>query len=92
MDNAVMKANWTPKSWRNKPIRQVPAYPDAAALDAVEAKLAGFPPLVFAGEARALTARLAAVAEGKAVLLQGGENVRALAQAQPVVGDLVAAR
>jgi 3-deoxy-7-phosphoheptulonate synthase len=80
MDNAVMKANWTPKSWRNKPIRQVPAYPDAAALDAVEAKLAGFPPLVFAGEARALTARLAAVAEGKAVLLQGGDCAESFAE------------
>lgn len=49
-----MASSWTPDSWRNKPIEQSPAYPDPAALNAVEAELASFPPLVFAGEARAL--------------------------------------
>ena len=63
--------NWSPESWRGKPIRQVPDYPDAAALAAVEEKLAKFPPLVFAGEARNLTAQLGNVAEGRAFLLQG---------------------
>ena len=52
-----MAQNWTPNSWRNKPIQQVPAYPDAAALAATEAQLAKFPPLVFAGEARRLKAQ-----------------------------------
>ena len=37
---------WSPNSWRAKPIQQVPAYPDAAALNDVEARLATFPPLV----------------------------------------------
>ena len=60
-------AKWAPDSWRGKPIRQMPDYPDQAALKAVEAKLKGFPPLVFAGESRALKAALAKVAEGKAV-------------------------
>ena len=55
----IMAERWTPKSWRNLPIQQVPAYPDAAALAAVEAQLAGFPPLVFAGEARKLKRALA---------------------------------
>ena len=45
---------WTPDSWRNKPIVQVPDYPDRQALADVEAQLATFPPLVFAGEAREL--------------------------------------
>ena len=35
-----MAERWTPESWRGKPIVQVPQYPDAAKLDAVEAKLA----------------------------------------------------
>ena len=48
-----MADNWTPSSWRQKPILQVPEYPDAAALAATEATLASYPPLVFAGEARA---------------------------------------
>lgn len=65
--------NWTPTSWRNKPILQQPVYPDQAQLKAVEAELKRYPPLVFAGEARNLKAHLANVAEGKAFLLQGGD-------------------
>lgn len=38
---------WSPSSWRSKPVQQVPAFPDAAALAAVEEQLAGFPPLVL---------------------------------------------
>jgi 3-deoxy-7-phosphoheptulonate synthase len=64
---------WSPNSWRTKPIRQVPEYPDPAALAAVEARLKSHPPLVFAGEARNLTGQLAQVAQGKAFLLQGGD-------------------
>src|SRR5215218_10313001 len=69
----VMPERWTPDSWRGKPVVQMPAYPDAAALAAVEAKLASFPPLVFAGEARNLKKSLARVAAGDAFLLQGGD-------------------
>jgi 3-deoxy-7-phosphoheptulonate synthase len=55
------------------PIRQVPDYPDMAALAAMEAKIARFPPLVFAGEARRLKAALARAGEGQAFVLQGGD-------------------
>ncbi|MFL5208333.1 MAG: class II 3-deoxy-7-phosphoheptulonate synthase [Microvirga sp.] len=68
-----MSERWTPDSWRGKPIQQVPTYPDAAALKGVERQLAGFPPLVFAGEARKLKRALAKVAAGEAFLLQGGD-------------------
>ncbi|MBX3554179.1 MAG: 3-deoxy-7-phosphoheptulonate synthase, partial [Pseudolabrys sp.] len=68
-----MAERWTPDSWRNKPIVQVPDYPDAAALADVEKQLASFPPLVFAGEARSLKKALARVAAGEAFLLQGGD-------------------
>ncbi len=44
--------SWSPSSWRNKPIEQVPAYPDPFALGEVKRQLSGFPPLVFADEAR----------------------------------------
>jgi 3-deoxy-7-phosphoheptulonate synthase len=64
---------WTPASWRSKPIVQVPDYPDVAKLAQVEAQLGTFPPLVFAGECRVLEKRLAAVVDGKAFLLQGGD-------------------
>ena len=68
-----MARKWSPTSWRNQAIRQVPAYPDPAALAAVEGELSRHPPLVFAGEARSLMAGLAAAAEGRAFLLQGGD-------------------
>ena len=75
-----MAQKWSPQSWRSQPIRQVPVYPDAAALEAVEAKLRTHPPLVFAGEARKLKASLAQVAEGKAFLLQGGDCAESFAE------------
>jgi 3-deoxy-7-phosphoheptulonate synthase len=71
---------WSPKSWRDKAISQVPAYPDAAKLDAAEAQLARFPPLVFAGEARELKHQLADVARGEAFLLQGGDCAESFAE------------
>ena len=66
-------STWTPDSWRSKPVLQVPAYPDPAHLAAVEAQLATFPPLVFAGECDDLREKIAVVAEGRAFLLQGGD-------------------
>jgi len=71
---------WSPNSWRSKPIEQVPAYPDAAQLRDVEARLATFPPLVFAGEARKLKKQLASVAAGEAFLLQGGDCAESFAE------------
>ncbi|WP_374944514.1 class II 3-deoxy-7-phosphoheptulonate synthase [Sphingomonas sp.] len=68
-----MAANWAPDSWTRAEARQMPTYPDAAALDAACEQLGTYPPLVFAGEARALTAHLAKVAQGQAFLLQGGD-------------------
>ncbi|HAL84025.1 MAG TPA: 3-deoxy-7-phosphoheptulonate synthase class II [Rhodobiaceae bacterium] len=68
-----MYDKWTLNSWRDFPVKQVPHYEDAAALQSVEERLAGYPPLVFAGEARNLKAQLAEVCEGRAFLLQGGD-------------------
>src|SRR5947199_5866643 len=75
-----MPERWTPDSWRGKPIVQVPQYPDAAKLGVVEARLASFPPLVFAGEARNLRKQLARVAAGDAFLLQGGDCAESFAE------------
>ena len=74
------RANWSPSSWRSKPVEQSPVYPDAGALAAVERQIAGFPPLVFAGEARKLKRTLGAVAKGEAFLLQGGDCAEAFAE------------
>jgi 3-deoxy-7-phosphoheptulonate synthase len=75
-----MAKNWTPESWRTHQAVQMPTYPDATALAAAERELAGYPPLVFAGEARELRAELAQVAAGKAFLLQGGDCAESFAE------------
>jgi 3-deoxy-7-phosphoheptulonate synthase len=75
-----MSERWTPDGWRAVPVQQVPEYPDPAALAAVEEQLAGFPPLVFAGEARKLKRALARVAAGEAFLLQGGDCAESFAE------------
>jgi 3-deoxy-7-phosphoheptulonate synthase len=79
----MMATNWTPESWRQHEARQLPEYPDPAAIEAAETELRRFPPLVFAGEARALTADLALVSQGKAFLLQGGDCAESFAEFHP---------
>jgi 3-deoxy-7-phosphoheptulonate synthase len=74
------RVTWSPSSWRSKPVEQAPAYPDADALQAVERQISGFPPLVFAGEARKLKRYLGDVAGGRAFLLQGGDCAEAFVE------------
>ena len=76
----MMGAKWSVDSWRDKPVLQVPDYPDKAKLQNAEATLRRFPPLVFAGEARSLKSRLANVANGRAFLLQGGDCAESFAE------------
>jgi 3-deoxy-7-phosphoheptulonate synthase len=78
-----MTANWSLESWRGKPARQLPDYPDQQTLAAAERQLAGYPPLVFAGEARRLRGQLGEVAEGRAFLLQGGDCAESFAEFHP---------
>ncbi|WP_158818130.1 class II 3-deoxy-7-phosphoheptulonate synthase [Methylocapsa sp. S129] len=69
----MAESRWSPDSWRLKPVEQSPAFPDAGALAEVERTLAGYPPLVFAGEARKLKRALGKAMAGEAFLLQGGD-------------------
>lgn len=78
--NTENEMAWTPDSWTSAKAIQMPEYPDAAALKAATDTLATYPPLVFAGEARELTHELAAVAEGRAFLLQGGDCAESFAE------------
>ncbi len=64
---------WTKSTWRTRPRIQMPEYPDQNALGSIEAQLGKYPPLVFAGEVRALKRKLGAAAKGEAFLLQGGD-------------------
>ncbi len=71
---------WSPARWREKPALHLPTYGDADRLAAIEGELAKSPPLVFAGEARALKANLARVARGEAFFLQGGDCAESFAE------------
>ena len=73
-------SEWQKSSWRSKPRVQMPDYTDADRLNAVEAQLSKYPPLVFAGEARSLKKKLGAASRGEAFLLQGGDCAESFAE------------
>jgi 3-deoxy-7-phosphoheptulonate synthase len=64
---------WRPDSWRDLHADQQPEWPDDAALEHAIERLRRLPPLVFAGEARALQQSIADAAAGRAFLLQAGD-------------------
>ena len=71
---------WSKSDWRSKPRVQMPEYPDRDKLEAVEARLGKYPPLVFAGESRRLRDELAKASRGEAFLLQGGYCAESFAE------------
>jgi 3-deoxy-7-phosphoheptulonate synthase len=60
-------------TWPDLPAAQQPPWPDSGEVDRAIAQLRSLPPLVFAGEADQLTARLAQAARGEAFVLTGGD-------------------
>ena len=76
----MAQGRWAPDSWRGKPVEQSPFYDDSAALAEVERQIAGYPPLVFAGEARKLKRALGKAVAGEAFLLQGGDCAESFAE------------
>jgi 3-deoxy-7-phosphoheptulonate synthase len=77
-DPAVLKGL---DNYRNLSAAQQPTWTDESKLQAAREELAVLPPLVFAGEVDTLRSRLAAAAEGKAFLLQGGDCAETFADA-----------
>lgn len=78
-----MATNWNPESWKSFEAKHLPAYTDEVALDQAVGTLSAYPPLVFAGEARALKSELAEVSRGKGFLLQGGDCAESFAEFHP---------
>ncbi|MDD3468535.1 MAG: 3-deoxy-7-phosphoheptulonate synthase class II [Thermoguttaceae bacterium] len=72
--------NWSPDSWKNKPLVQGVTYPDAEKLRETLAELAQLPPLVTSGEVDLLRAAIADAQAGKAFLLQGGDCSESFAE------------
>jgi 3-deoxy-7-phosphoheptulonate synthase len=75
----VSEGPWRPGDWREHPIDQQPDWPDEAELERALKDLSGLPPLVFAGEARALSSSLARVVAGEAFVLQAGDCAESFA-------------
>lgn len=78
-----MARPWSPASWREKPIQQVPDYDDQVALDYVRVHLGASLPLVSIDEIRRLRSALGRAALGEAFLLQGGDCAEAFADCTP---------
>ena len=64
---------WYPASWRRREARQMPTYGDAAALGAVEARLASAAPVVAYSAAARLRSAVAGLVERGGFFLQGGD-------------------
>ncbi|KAF2402705.1 3-deoxy-7-phosphoheptulonate synthase [Trichodelitschia bisporula] len=79
--------DWTPSSWRTKPLHQAVLYPEPTALPPVTAKLTSLPPLVTPHEITRLKAHLRAAAEGQAFLLQGGDCAELFSYCTPAAID-----
>ncbi|MFP4579487.1 MAG: 3-deoxy-7-phosphoheptulonate synthase class II [Candidatus Sumerlaeia bacterium] len=81
-ENAIPQ-DWSPNSWKNKPIRQVPDYPDKDELEAVVLRLHSMPPLVNSWEINRLRRLLNDAYEGRRFILQGGDCAESFAQCTP---------
>ena len=68
-----LKTTWTPTSWQEKKLKQLPEYPDSDKLRESYDTLKKLPPLVTSWEIESLKEKLADVAAGKSFLLQGGD-------------------
>lgn len=66
-------AEWSPSSWRSKPIKQIVTYEDQNAVSAALSKLSSLPPIVTPSEIVRLKTSLRDAALGKSFLLQGGD-------------------
>ncbi len=56
--------DWSPQSWKQFPVKQLPTYPDQAALEQAYNELQNNPPLITSWEVEALKKKLANVSAG----------------------------
>ncbi len=68
-----MGKSWTPDSWKILPAEQQPDWEKSEVYSKVISEISGYPPLVFAGEVRALKQQLGDAAQGNGFLIQGGD-------------------
>jgi 3-deoxy-7-phosphoheptulonate synthase len=74
-----MSNKWQPNSWTNFKVKHGPEYKDQQLVNKVTETLSSFPPLIFAGEVRTLSEKLALASKGKTFVLQGGDCAESFA-------------
>jgi len=79
MPDATAHSDWSPMSWRERPLAQEVPYPDMEAVHDAARRLRDLPPLVTSGEIEHLIAQLAEAEEGKRFLLWGGDCAESIA-------------
>lgn len=80
---------WTRESWRDRPAKQQPSYPNLEDVERVENQLARLPALVAPNEMRELKDQLAKVCNGSGFVLQGGDCAESLGETESGVTDTV---
>jgi 3-deoxy-7-phosphoheptulonate synthase len=85
-----MKTEWTPDSWRTKPLAQGVDYPDPELLRRTLDRVAELPPLVTSWEIETLKSQLAEAQRGERFLLQGGDCCERFddCRPEPIAGKL----
>ena len=75
-----MANTWSPESWQKLTAEQQPNWPNLDNYKTVLSEISQYPPLVFAGEVRALKQQLAEAAQGNGFLIQGGDCAETFAE------------
>jgi len=86
-DSPGQLADWSPDSWKRKPLAQAVAYPEASRVDLAARTLAALPPLVTSWEIERLRHELSQAQEGRRFILQGGDCAETVADCR---ADLIA--
>ncbi|EIM89401.1 DAHP synthetase [Stereum hirsutum FP-91666 SS1] len=73
ISSADANPEWTPSSWRERPVAQSVQYPDEGKLGKVLTKIEKLPPLVTPSEIERLRYQLSLVQKGQAFLLHAGD-------------------
>ncbi|MEX0686458.1 MAG: 3-deoxy-7-phosphoheptulonate synthase class II [Balneolales bacterium] len=73
MKTASKTETWSPTSWQQHPINQLPEYADQNKLERIYQELKSYPPLITSWEVEDLKSKLAAASRGEAFLIQGGD-------------------
>jgi 3-deoxy-7-phosphoheptulonate synthase len=74
--------DWTPDTWRTKPIAQQLPYEDTATLEAAVKRLRRLPPLVTSWEIEELKTKIAEAQVGQRFILQGGDCAETIEECQ----------